>query len=120
MDTMGDRIRQARKQAGLTQSELAEKIGVKFAAVHKYEAGLVVNLRRETIEKLAEVLDVKPSWLMCLDEEGSEESDILQALHDVPGLRIMFDVSRNRSDADIMQAVEIIKAFYRTKDGDEK
>ena len=34
--TTGDRIKQARLQAGMTQSELAEKIGVKFSAIHKY------------------------------------------------------------------------------------
>lgn len=119
MATTGERIRIARKRAGMTQAELAEKVGVKHAAIHKYENGLVVNLKRETIEKLAEVLDVKPSWLMCLDEETTSEADILQILHDTPGMRIMFDLNKNRSNEDILQAVEIIRAFYRTKDGAE-
>ena len=70
----GDRIRIARKQAGLTQKELAEKIGVKHSAVHKYESGIVVNLKRETIDALATALDVKPSWLMCMDDEQQESS----------------------------------------------
>ena len=67
--TTGDRIRQARKAAGMTQGQLADKIGVKYSAIHKYETGLVVNLKRETIAALADALDVKPSWLMCLDDE---------------------------------------------------
>lgn len=34
----GERIRMARLQARMTQKELADKIGVKFSAVHKYES----------------------------------------------------------------------------------
>ena len=71
--TTGERIKQARKAAGLTQTELAEKIGVKFSAIHKYESGMVVNLKRETIAALAEALDVKPSWLMCMDDDPVHE-----------------------------------------------
>lgn len=54
----GERIRQARKAAGLTQKELAEKVGVKFSAIHKYETEMIINLKRETIAELAKALDV--------------------------------------------------------------
>lgn len=67
----GERIKAARKAAGMTQTELADKIGVKYSAIHKYEAGLVVNLKRETIEALAIALNVRPSWLMCMDTESA-------------------------------------------------
>ena len=70
MDT-GARIKQARLAAGLTQKELAEKVGVKFSAIHKYENGMVVNLKRETLSALAEALGVKVSWLLCLEGEES-------------------------------------------------
>lgn len=53
----------------MTQTELAEKVGVQFAAIHKYESGLVVNLKRETINKLAAALNVKPSYLLCIDDD---------------------------------------------------
>ena len=47
MATTGERIRDARKAKGMTQGELAEKIGVKTPAVYKYESGRVVNLKQE-------------------------------------------------------------------------
>lgn len=65
----GARIKQARLAAGLTQKELADRVGVKFAAIHKYESGLVVNLKRETVTALARTLGVKESWLLCLEDE---------------------------------------------------
>lgn len=73
METTGSRIKEARLRAGMTQSELADKVGVKFSAIHKYEKGLVVNLKRETIMALATALDVRPSWLMCADLETSPD-----------------------------------------------
>ncbi len=76
--TTGERIRQARKAANMTQTELADKIGVKFSAIHKYETGMVVNLKRETIAALAEALNVRPSWLMCMEEP--EDSPDLHSL----------------------------------------
>ena len=70
MDT-GSRIKQARLAAGLTQKELADKVGVKFSAIHKYESGMVVNLKRETVTALAQALDVTESWLLCLEEQAA-------------------------------------------------
>lgn len=71
--TTSERIKQARKAAGLTQAELAEKLGVQHSVISKYERGRVINLKREKIAELASVLNVKPSWLMCMDDK--KESD---------------------------------------------
>ncbi len=75
--TTGERIKQARLAAHLTQKELAEKVGLKFSAIHKYETGMVVNLKRETIAALAVALNVKPSWLMCMDDELSLPRNVM-------------------------------------------
>ena len=77
MATTGERIKEARKMRGMTQTELAEKIGMKFSAIHKYENGLVVNLKRETIAALANALEVSPAWLMCMDATPSLPSNII-------------------------------------------
>lgn len=72
MATTGERIRDARKAHGMTQKDLADKVGVKFSAIHKYENGLIVNLKRDTISALAKALEVSPAWLMCIDDEAEE------------------------------------------------
>lgn len=69
MATTGERIRDARKAHGMTQKDLADKVGVKFSAIHKYENGLIVNLKRDTISALAKALEVSPAWLMCVDDD---------------------------------------------------
>lgn len=67
--TMGERIKQLRKAKGLTQEELGKYIGVKKAAIMKYEKGNVQNMKRSSIEILSNLFNVTPAFLMCLDEE---------------------------------------------------
>lgn len=69
MATTGSRIKEAREAMGLTQKELADKVGLKHSAIHKYEVGLVTNLKRETIAQLAKALDVSPCYLLCMGDE---------------------------------------------------
>lgn len=72
--TIGERIRQLRTEKGMTQDELGAKIGVQKQTVYKYETGLVVNLKRDVISKLAIALGVAPSYLMGFS--GNAENDI--------------------------------------------
>lgn len=62
--TIGDRIKYYRKMAGLTQEELALKIGTQKQAINKYETGKVTNIPIERFQKMAEVLGVSPAELM--------------------------------------------------------
>ena len=66
--TFKDRLKDLRIQKGLTQEELGQKVGLQKAAIYKYEKGLVVNLKRSTIEKLANALSVPATYLMCMTD----------------------------------------------------
>ena len=61
---MGRRIRELRLEKGLSQEELGRIVGVRRAAVNKWETGQVKNLRRDTIETLSRFFDVSPSYLI--------------------------------------------------------
>ncbi len=67
--TFKDRLKNLRIQKGLTQEELGQKVGLQKAAIYKYEKGLVVNLKRSTIEKLANALGVPATYLMCMTDD---------------------------------------------------
>ena len=67
--TTGQRIKTLRLSRGLSQEELGEMIGVKKAAINKYENGIVVNLKRSTIARLSEALEVSPSYLMGFEDK---------------------------------------------------
>ena len=61
---IGDKIRNARLAKGMTQEELGERIGVQKSAIAKYESGRVVNIKRSTLQKLAEALSLRGSDLI--------------------------------------------------------
>lgn len=70
--TTAEKIKQLRLQKGLSQEALGSMIGVKKAAINKYETGRVVNIKRTTLKRLADVLGVTPADL--LDDEPSSSS----------------------------------------------
>ena len=74
---MGERIKQLRLQKGLTQEELGKYIGVQKSAIRKYEKGSVTNLKRSSIETLAKVFNVTPSYLMCIDDDNNFENNMI-------------------------------------------
>lgn len=67
----GEIIKFLREKNNLTQEELAQKLGLKKAAINKYETGRVQNIKKETIQKMSEVFNVSPSYIMfgsCINE----------------------------------------------------
>lgn len=66
---MGERLKELRLQKGATQEEVGKVINVTKPTIMKYEKGLVENLKRSSIEKLAKYFNVTPSYLMCIDDE---------------------------------------------------
>lgn len=61
--TIGERIKTARSNAGLTQRDLAEKSGMATGTVQQYELGKR-QPRIEQLQKIADALDVDISYLM--------------------------------------------------------
>ncbi|MEJ1463346.1 MAG: helix-turn-helix transcriptional regulator [Candidatus Sedimenticola sp. (ex Thyasira tokunagai)] len=58
---IGTRLRQLRKEAGLTQVQLAVRAGTNQAVIQKIENG--VSLRPRILVDLAHNLQVNPAWL---------------------------------------------------------
>lgn len=71
--TIGERIRAARKEAGLTQGELAEKLGISAQGIAQWENG-VRNAKLGTIKKVAEALDVP--FRSLIPDSGEERNNI--------------------------------------------
>lgn len=61
--TIGQRIKEARKDTGLTQRELAERSGTATGTIQQYELGKR-QPRIEQLQRIASALDVDVNWLM--------------------------------------------------------
>lgn len=66
--TIGDRIKQRRMELGMSQEELAHKLGYKSrSSINKIELG-GQNLTQKKIKKIADALDTTPEYIMGWDE----------------------------------------------------
>jgi transcriptional regulator with XRE-family HTH domain len=88
-DSIGARIKQARKSAGMNQAELAARLSVSQPTVANWETG-VHDPRQLMLAKIAKVLDVNLAWLSS-GERSSVERDkhpaaayLRRGLHHVP------------------------------------
>ena len=63
---LGDRIRALRKEAGMSQAELAERIGVDPGRVSRYEAGRITP-SADALVRLAESLNISIDHLLIDD-----------------------------------------------------
>lgn len=71
--TVGERIRQLRLKAEITQQELADYIGVSKQAVYKYENNIVTNIPTDKVNAIASYLKVSPAYLMGWEEQPELE-----------------------------------------------
>lgn len=77
---IGKNIAAARKRAGMTQEELAARVGYKTkSAINKIELG-IRDLPQKKIAAFAQALGVTPGHLMGWDEKPAEELQGMGAL----------------------------------------
>ena len=63
MDTLTERIRAAREQAGLTQTDVAKALRISASAVNQWEHGFSKNIKLKHFFELAHLLGQDPLWL---------------------------------------------------------
>lgn len=87
--TIGDRIRLARKAAGLSQADLAGRVGVTQPAVANWESG-VHDPRRLMLARLADALSAPLEWLAegarsaAERDKGAAAGYLRRPLHHTP------------------------------------
>lgn len=110
---IGKRIKMLRNSVEMTQDELGEKLGVKKAAIQKYESGSIVNLKIETIKKLAEIFEVTPAYIMGWDKFDEEVNN--------DKLKRQIRLAELLSDKFDVEIVEtIFKTFDLNEEGQSK
>ena len=89
---VGKRIRHRRWMVGMTQQQLADKVGIKFQQIQKYETGMN-RVSASRLWDIAEALGVTVSFFF----EGLSDS------------------ARRDAEADLMtdkEALELVRSYY--------
>lgn len=79
MKAFGRRLKKLREKQGLTQTELARKLGKSLRTVQKYESG-EIDIPLSMLYSLSEVFDVTISFLTNC--QASETAKITVKLHE--------------------------------------
>ena len=77
----GARIKELRQERAMTAEELGKLIGKNRATVYRYEDGSIDTIPIKTVRRIAEILDVRPSYLMGLtDSPEPIHQDVIQVV----------------------------------------
>jgi transcriptional regulator with XRE-family HTH domain len=95
---VGKRVRHRRWMVGMTQQQLAEKVGIKFQQIQKYETGMN-RVSASRLWDIAEALDVPVSFFFeGLEDAGSGKRTAGSV---VPG-----DILADK------EALELVRSYY--------
>ena len=98
--TIGQRIKEARKAAGLTQNELAQRLNIKQATLSAFENDKT-NIKHSTLNRISEALGLSIHDLLDVE-------DIVQSSN-----AILSDFSHWKNKANIVKGIEgILKDIY--------
>lgn len=94
---VGKRIRHRRWLVGMTQQQLAEKVGIKFQQIQKYETGMN-RVSASRLWDIASALSITVSFFF----EGLDEAEASVAFEtDVPN-----DILKDK------EALELVRSYY--------
>lgn len=126
-NTFGARLREARKNARMTQKELASAIGAKHNSVSNWENDQNMP-DPDTIVRICETLNVGADYMLpsknargnsVEDPTEEREDDIWEFRESVrrnPEMRILFDAAKGATAKQLKQAVAILEAL-KASDG---
>lgn len=130
MTDIGKKIKAAREAAGLTQEELAKKLGYKSkTTINKIESG-INDLTPSKVEAFARALNTSPLALMGWTDDqepekersyylNQETADIAQEIHDNKEMRALFSAARDASPEDLKTTYDVLLALKRKERGND-
>ena len=104
---MNNRLRQLRKEKGLTLKELAEQLNMSFSNIAMIERG-ERNYTFETAKMFADFFNVSSDYLLGLSDQRNSTSNTYHERLDDVDIEILNDI-KNLSDKDKEDLKTIIK-----------
>lgn len=116
--TLGQRIKQRRKEVGLSQSRLSKAAGVSDSSISLWESDTTAP-RGQNLHKLASALQCSPTWILFGDEdkapstpiEPSEQSQINEEEREL--LQLYRSLPESEQQAQLQNLRARVKNFNR-------
>lgn len=81
--TIGERIKYYREKEGLTQDEIASRIGTTKQTIYKYENNIITNIPSDKIEKISAIFEISPVVLMGWVEDHTDTTNDLKTYDNI-------------------------------------
>lgn len=78
--TIGQKVKQRRKELGLSVDEIAKKLNKNRATIYRYESGDIGEIPISVLEPLSKVLRTTPADLLGWYEHEPNDTDLLPAI----------------------------------------
>ena len=102
--TVGERIRAARKQAGLTLEEVADRLGISNQSVAQWETGRR-KPKLETLQRIADALQV-PIESLLLEQTVNDQKDWRKNMDNNSAIAMLGGITNTVMDPEKMKAFE--------------
>lgn len=122
-----DRLKETRHKAGISQSELARRVGVTSRTIQNYELGSRKPQQMEIVQKLADALGTTTAYLLGSEgsfivgayERGGAKAarDVEELVSEISGLFAGGELAEEEKDA-IMAALN--RAYWDAKEDNKK
>lgn len=84
---IGEKMKKRRKELDVSAADLAARLSMSKATIHRYENGDIKNIKLPVIESIARELNVNPLWLIGKSERkeliSNGEPDFVKMLDDL-------------------------------------
>lgn len=130
--TIGERIKNRRIQLGLTQTQLAHKMGITSKTTICKAETTDFNPTMDRVRDFADALDVSPAYLMGWVTEpnpnnedtkvtsskeyyvNEEAAKVAQSLFENEDMRILFDAAKDSKPEDLKMAADFLRRLKAT------
>lgn len=120
----GARMKQRRKELGITLGDIADEIGVAVSTVQRYEADSITKLKMPVVTAIAQTLRVDAAWLLGESERMHALPLMPRMAEDVISFPVLTSVAAHFDGlavdvSDEFENVEIPSSFLHGRDRDE-
>lgn len=107
---IGKRIKERRKELGMSADKLAKILGKDRSTIFRYEKGDIENLPLDILQPIAKALNTTPSYLMGWEDKKSSPDDKL-----TEGEKMLLDLFRQVPEEQQQLVLQMISVALNKK-----
>ncbi len=106
---VGQRIKQRRKELGISADKLGEALGKDRSTIFRYEKGDIEKLPLDILEPIAKVLQTTPRYLMGWEEDNQAKPAQEDELSD--NIKMLVDFAKSVPEDKVELVLKVMRSI---------